>query len=119
MTIKYALTRTEIVRSYCQSLASSRKFLAMIVIYSVTLGLLPLLLSGSFSRSVETHDLIVAFAWMLGGFTFMPVWLFLRGKTSERTLTVSQGGILTRIGVRRLRHSTGRLSHYRRITICG
>jgi hypothetical protein len=65
VTIKYALTRTEIVRSYSHSLTTSRKFLAMIVIYSVALGLLPLLVNGAFSRGVETHDAIVAFAWML------------------------------------------------------
>jgi hypothetical protein len=70
----------------------------MIVIYSVALGLLPLLLNGAFSRGVESHDVIIAFAWMLGAFAFMPLWLFLRGKTSERTLTVSQDGILTQIG---------------------
>jgi hypothetical protein len=98
VTIKYALTRPEIVRSYFHSLTASRKFLAMIVIYSVGLGLLPMLLNGAFSRGLETHDVIVAFAWMLGAFTFMPLWLFLRGKTSERTLTVSQDGISTQIG---------------------
>lgn len=70
----------------------------MIVIYSVALGLLPLFFNGAFSRGVETHDVILAFAWMVGAFTFMPLWLFLRGKTSERTLTVSQNGISTQIG---------------------
>jgi YcxB-like protein len=70
----------------------------MVVFYSVALGLLPLLFNGAFSRGVESHDVIVGFAWMVGAFTFMPLWLFLRGKTSERTLTVSQNGISTQIG---------------------
>lgn len=98
MTIKYALTRKEIVQSYFRSLGSSRKFLAMILIYSAALGLFPLIFSGAFSRRLQVHDLFVTVAWMVGAFAFMPMWLFLRGKTSERTLTVSPDGISTQIG---------------------
>ncbi len=98
MTIKYALTRTEIVRSYFRSLGSSRKFLVMILIYSAIPALVALVLSGAFSRRLQVHDLIVAVAWMTGAFAFLPIWLFLRGKTSERTLTVSPDGISTQIG---------------------
>jgi YcxB-like protein len=98
VTIKYALTRTEIVRSYFRSLASSQRFLAMIAVYSIALGLLPLLLTGALSRRVGFHDLMVALAWMAGAFAFMPLGLFLRGKTAERRLTVSKDGISTQIG---------------------
>jgi len=98
VTIKYALTRTEIVRSYFRSLASSPRFVTIIAVYSIAVGLFPLMLSGALSRGVGTHDLMAAFAWMAGAFAFMPFWLFLRGKTSERSLTVSKSGISTQIG---------------------
>jgi hypothetical protein len=35
---------------------------------------------------------------MAGTFLFMPLWLFVRGKTAERTLTVSHKGISTEVG---------------------
>jgi len=98
VTITYALTRAEIVRSYFQSLASSRKFLLRILVYCAALGLLHLIFSGSLSRPFQAHDLFVTLAWMLGVFAFIPTWLFLRGKTSERTLSVSSDGISTQIG---------------------
>lgn len=98
MTIKYTLTRAEIVRSYFRSLANSPKFLGTILIYSVGLGLLSLAMRGAFSRSVTSRDVLIAVAWMLGAFAFMPVWLYIRGKTDERTLTVSEEGISTEIG---------------------
>lgn len=98
MTLKYALTRTEIVQSHFQSLASSRTYLMMILIYSAVMGLLPLIVNGGFSRPLQIHDVFVAVAWMVGAFTLMPIVLFLRGKTSERTLSVSSDGISTQIG---------------------
>ena len=35
---------------------------------------------------------------MVGAFVFMPLWLFIRGKTDERMLTISPEGIATEIG---------------------
>ena len=98
MTIKYALTRAEIARSFFRSLASSPKFLAMILIYSVALGIFSLAARGALSRSLARQDVITALAWMVGAFLFMPLWLFIRGKTNERTLTISPEGIATAIG---------------------
>src|SRR5690348_7994404 len=98
MTIKYALTRAEIVRSFFQSLRSSPKFLAMILIYFAALGLLSLIARGALSRSLAPRDLIIASAWAAGVLVFMPLWLLIRGKTDERTLTVSPEGISTEIG---------------------
>jgi hypothetical protein len=79
-------------------LAGSPKFLATIPIYSASLGVFSLLLGGAFSHPLSVHDLIVVLVWMLGAFAFMPLWLFIRGKTAERTLTVSPEGISTEIG---------------------
>lgn len=98
MTIKYALTRAEIARSFFRSLASSPKFLAMILIYSVALGIFSLVARGALSRSPTRQDGITALAWMVGAFVFMLAWLFIRGKTDERILTISPEGIATEIG---------------------
>ena len=98
MTIKYSLTRVEIFRSYFRSLGSSPKFLAMILIYSAALGVIYLATSGALWRGLTLHDVTVGLTWTVGAFVFMPVWLFIRGKTSERTLTASSEGISTEIG---------------------
>jgi len=98
VTLRYTLTRIEIVRSYFQSLAASPKFLAMILIYSAAMGVFLLVVRGAFSRPLRLNDVIFALAWMLGVFSFMPLWLFIRGKTSERTLSISANGISTEIG---------------------
>jgi len=101
MTIKYALTRGEIVQSYFRSLSPSPKFLSMILIYSIGLGVLFLAIGGAFSRPLTARDVLTAFAWAIGGFLFMPLSLFVRGKTEERTLSVSAQGISTEIGARK------------------
>ena len=101
MTIKYALTRAEIVRSFFQSLGRSPQFLAIILMYSVGLSLFWLAMEGAFSRPFTLHYAIDALALMVGAFLFMPLWIFLRGKTGERTLKVSQQGISTEISSRK------------------
>jgi YcxB-like protein len=98
MTIKYKLTRAEIVRSFFRSLGSSPRFLAIILIYSAALGVFALVTRGAFSRSLTTRDAVIALSWTAGALVFMPLWLYIRGKTDERTLTVSPEGISTEIG---------------------
>jgi len=98
ITIKYSLTRMEIVRSYFRSLQTAPKFRAIILVYLVGLGLLRLAITGAFSRPLTLRDASGALAWVIGAFLLMPVVFFVRGKTNERTLTVSQDGISTQIG---------------------
>ena len=98
MTIKYTLTRTELVRSYLQSMAGSARFRRTILIYSAAVGVFSLVVRGVLYRAVTSRDILAALAWMAGVFVFMPLWLFLRGKTAKRTLTVSAEGISTQIG---------------------
>jgi hypothetical protein len=73
----------------------------MILIYSVGLGVLSLAIGGAFSRSITVGDAGRALAWAVGAFLFMPLLLFVRGKTEERTLSISAQGISTEIGSRR------------------
>jgi len=70
----------------------------MILLNSALIGALVLLLRVALSRSFKAWDVFVAVAWAVGIFAFMPLWLFIRGKTGKRTLTISPDGIYTEIG---------------------
>lgn len=70
----------------------------MILVNAALIGALVLLMRVAASRSVGARDVLVAAAWALGALFFMPLWVFIRGKTARRTLTISPGGIYTEIG---------------------
>jgi hypothetical protein len=70
----------------------------MILAYSAAIGMLSLVPRGAFSRTLTFRDVLAACAWAIGALVFMPLWLFIRGKTEERTLTVSPEGLSTEIG---------------------
>lgn len=98
MTVEYALTRMEIVHAFFLSVQSSSKYRTMILVNAAAVGALVLLMRVANSRSVGARDVLVAAAWGLGALVFMPLWLFIRGKTGRRTLTISPSGIYTEIG---------------------
>jgi hypothetical protein len=64
----------------------------------VGLSVFELLISGAFSRPLTIQDGATAAIIVFAFFVFMPAFLFLRGKTSLRTLTISPQGIDTEIG---------------------
>lgn len=98
MTIEYALTRVEIVRGFLRSLGSSPRYLVTILCYALVMSGIVLVGTGAFSRALTLRDAVTA-ALAAGGFIlFLPVMLFIRGKTSNRSLTVSAEGISTEIG---------------------
>lgn len=98
LTVEYALTRFEILRSFLHSVADSPKYQGTILLYSGAIGVIRLLLPTTLSRSLTSKDAIGAVAWAVGFLVFIPLWTFIRGKTATRTLTVSRGGISTEIG---------------------
>ncbi len=98
MTIEYSLSRSEIVRGFLQGVRVSPRFRATLVVYSVGTAVFVLAMQGALSRPLGIRDLITGFAWAACALVFMPLWLFLRGKTALRTLTVSSDGISTQIG---------------------
>jgi hypothetical protein len=98
MTINYSLTRTEIAQGYFRSLRTSPKFLTMILAYALGTAMLVLVGSGAFSRSLTLADLAIVLAIALAFLFLLPVMLFIRGKTSNRSFTVSPEGISTEIG---------------------
>jgi hypothetical protein len=98
VTIKYALTRTEVVRGYFGSLRNSPKYLAVILLYASAMAILFLAGTGAFSRPLTPGDAIVAVAIVVCFIPFLSIWLFIRAKTSIRSLTVSPDGISSQIG---------------------
>lgn len=98
MTIKYALSRAEIVRFFLQGLSKSPRLSLIVLICLVWPGFISLSTSGTFSRSLTVNDAKVVFAWMIGAFCLLVLLIFVRGKTDERTLSVSEQGISTQIG---------------------
>jgi hypothetical protein len=103
VTIEYSLTRTEIVRGFFRSLRSSPKYRLTILLNAVAIAVLVLLLRIASSRKITVQDVLIAIAWAIGFLVFMPLWLFIRGKTAKRTLTISPDGIYTEIGKIRAR----------------
>ncbi len=98
MTIEYALTRVEIVRGFFRSLGSSPRYLVTVLCYALVMSGIVLVGTGAFSRSLTLRDAVTAVLTAGGFMLFLPVMLFIRGKTSNRSLTVSAEGISTEIG---------------------
>ena len=97
MTIEYSLTRPEIVRGFFRSLGNPR-FLVTVSCYALGMGIVVLASTGAFSRHLAIHDVYTVLIAVAGFMAFLPIFLFIRGKTSKRSLTVSPAGIATEIG---------------------
>lgn len=98
MTIEYALTRIEIIQGFFQSLRSSPKYLSTILLYSLGMSGIALISTGAFSRAFAFSDVFTALAGAVGFMILLPLILFIRGKTSTRSVTISSEGISTTIG---------------------
>ena len=98
MTIQYSLTRSEIVRVFLLSLGRSPRLLVIVIAISAWPALIWLSITGAYLNGIRLPNLLAGVAWMAGGFLSFTLLLFLRGKTSERTLTISREGIATTIG---------------------
>ena len=98
LTVEYALTRGEILKSFLRSTAASPKLRRTILAYAVAIGIVMSLFQAMLSQSFNARSLIAAILWTLGFLLFIALWVFVRGKTSKRTLKVSKDGISTQIG---------------------
>jgi hypothetical protein len=98
MELKYSLTRTEIVLTFLNGLINSPQLLARVLIYCLVLGILAVIMSGAFSGRLTLGDARLIVPWTISAFCFVVVWVFIRAKTAERTLNVTESGISTRIG---------------------
>jgi hypothetical protein len=79
-------------------MARSPKFLGAIILYSVAIGMMRLLIQTTILRSLTLKDGMNAVTWALCSLILFPIWTFIRGKTTRRTLTASSNGISTEIG---------------------
>ena len=98
MTICYRLTRAEIVGGFFLSLSKSPRILTVVLIVSVWPRFIWFLSERAFSNGLHMGDLISAAEWIAGTFGLLILWILVRAKTGERTLTISSRGILTSIG---------------------
>lgn len=98
MTIKYALTKAEILKVFLFGLSKSPRLFAIILLFSLWPGFVWLITTGAFSHKPKFSDARVTLEWTAGAFCFICLWVFIRGKTAERRLTVAEEGISTEIG---------------------
>jgi hypothetical protein len=97
MTICYRLTRAEVLRVFFFSLAKSPRILTIVVIVSAGPGFIWLYSRRAFSNGLQIGDIRSAVGGMASALCLLTLWIFLRAKTGERTLTISSLGILTSI----------------------
>ena len=97
ITIKYSLTRMEIVGYFLRSLPKSPRMLFIVVGSSAVVGFCSLAIGASYRR-LTSGDVLNACGLALAAFCFFIFLVFIQAKTRERTLTVSEEGIATWIG---------------------
>ncbi len=97
MTVEYALERTEIVQNFFRSLGSSPKYLLTLLCYAFGFGIFELAITGAFSKPFTISDVYTFLIAAASLMVFLPILLFLLGKTSKRSLTISPDGIATEI----------------------
>ena len=98
MTINYALTRAEILRVFLVALTRSPRIFAIVLCFSLFPGAASVAAASLSSGAITIHEVTIAVAWTIGMFCLVVVMVFLRGKTAERTLSVSEQGLSTQIG---------------------
>jgi YcxB-like protein len=86
------------VRGFLAALKDSSKFRVIMALNLSMFAAVIVLSRLAFLHSFGIRDLLVSLAWALGVLVVMPFWLFIRAKTSTRTLTTSPEGIYTQIG---------------------
>jgi hypothetical protein len=98
MTIKYALTRAEIVRVFFVGMGTSSRILSVVLLFSLLPALVSIRTTVALTGTVRAANALVAFAWLMSMFCLLVAMVFVRGKTGERTLSVNEEGLSTEIG---------------------
>jgi hypothetical protein len=98
LTVEYSLTRSEILQSFLRSMVRCPKLRTKLLLYAIAVGLFMFFFQGILSQAITLASFLSAVLWGAGFLVFIPLWVFVRGKTSKRTLTVSRDGISTQIG---------------------
>jgi len=98
MTIQYSLTRSENVRGFLLGVRTSTRLRTTLFEYAAAIAVIGSAAGGVFSQPLSMRSFATILAWAVGGFIFMPFWLFIRAKTALLALTIAPGGISTEIG---------------------
>jgi hypothetical protein len=98
MTIRYALTRAEVVRAFFVGIGISPRIRTVVLIFALLPALLSLEATFSLSRTVRATDVVFALMWTVIVCCGVFALVYFRAKTAERTLSISEWGISTEIG---------------------
>lgn len=98
ITISYSLTRMEIVGYFLRSLPKSPRMLLIVGGSSLLAGAVSLAASGPSLRTHMGEVILNSCGLAAGVFCFFVFLVFVQAKTQERTLSVAEDGISTRIG---------------------
>lgn len=98
ITIEYALTRSEVARSYFQAIRQSPEYLRRIVVLAAICAIPQMCIRVFNSRHLGGAEILSAFIVFAAVLVLLPLGLFLTAKTDRRTLTISPDGISTYIG---------------------
>jgi YcxB-like protein len=98
LTVEYALTRAELLRTTMESLRAAPAFRNQIAKLAAIVTGAVFILRAAISRTLSPVDVGVAVACGLGFVVLVPFGIAIRGKTGRRSLSVSRGGMATTIG---------------------
>ena len=98
MTVRYSLTRFEVVRTYLFAMPRSPRIALVVLIICGWPGLVHVTTKPSLAHSLDAKDALYVLVSAVCIFPLLLTWVFIRAKTSERILTLSDQGIYTEIG---------------------
>ena len=113
MTIRYSLTRLELVRTYLFVIPRSPRIGFVVLIICLWPGMVHIATKVLFSHSFEAGDVLYVLLSVGCVFLLLLGWVFVRAKTGERTMSISDQGIQTEIGRRRATCSWGKVKQVR------
>ena len=82
MTVQYSLTRSENVRGFLRGMRTSPRLRTTLFVYLAAIAVIVSASGGVFSRPLTVQSVATVFAWAVGAFIFMLVWLFMTAKGS-------------------------------------
>ena len=113
MLIRYSLTRLEVVRTYLFVIPRSPRIALLALIICAWPGLVHIATSAIFSHSLGAGDILYALLSGICIFLLLLAWVFLRAKTGERRMSLSDQGIQTEIGTRKATCAWGKVKQVR------
>lgn len=98
MTVRYALSRGEMLTAMWYSARYSGRLRRRILVLPLFVAIASLMGAYVGRHVVTTADLMIAAAWAIGALLLMPMLVAARTKTQERVLELTPEGITTTIG---------------------